>query len=65
MVPQLPPNLPTNMTTQEQYKDDPEEYFQIKKDREEQKTQDFHDYWNRWHPNEVPGANTFSYLPKE
>jgi hypothetical protein len=53
------------MTTQEQYKDDPEEYFQIKKDREEQKTQDFHDYWNRWHPNEVPGGNTFSYLPKE
>jgi len=47
------------------YQDDPEEYFQMLKDREEQKTEDFNKHWERTRPNEVPGGNTFSYLPKE
>ena len=44
-----------------EYEDDPESFFQNKKDREDQKTNDFHDNWNRFHPNEVPGGNTFNY----
>ena len=47
------------------YQDDPEEYFQMLKDREEQKTEDFNKHWERTRPNEVPGGNTFSYIPKE
>lgn len=47
------------------YEDDPEGYFQILKDKEEQKTKDYHEDWNKRHPNEVPGGNTFSYIPKE
>lgn len=52
-------------TTKKQYEDDPEGYWQLKKDKEEQATQDFHSWWERTHPNEVPGGNTVSYLPKE
>jgi hypothetical protein len=44
-------------TTKKQYADDPEGYFQNKKDRQEQETEDFHRYWNRYHPNEVPGMS--------
>jgi hypothetical protein len=52
-------------TTKKQYADDPEGYWQLKKDKEEQATQDFNSWWERTHPNEVPGGNTVSYLPKE
>lgn len=39
------------------YIDDPEEYFQTKKEIEEQETIDFHKYWEKYHPNEVPGQS--------
>lgn len=48
-----------------EYEDDPEGYFQLIKDKQDQKTQDFNSWWERTHPNEVPGGNTVSYLPKE
>ena len=45
--------------------DDPEGYFQMLKDKEEQKTEDFNKHWERNHPNEVPGGNTVSDIAKE
>lgn len=47
------------------YYDDPEEFFQILKERKEMETEDFNKNWERNHPNEVPGGNTFSYIPKD
>ena len=49
------------MATKDQYENDPEGYWELKKDREDQKAQDILKDWERRNPNLPYGYRTPTY----
>lgn len=54
-----------NMDTKYSFKDDPEEYWKMREERKKTRGEEIMSDWEKNHPNEVYGGNTFNFGDNE